>query len=525
MWRTLLFFWAIVLVPFSARCAAAQEPQPTSTPAAEASQDAVEVTLPSADAEATDVGSEDGEVAPLGEWIPVQPTPTPLATVPTGNALSESSHALETPHEGEDEDEETEEIEVESVDTEAELPEDSANRAALQGALHARRIQLSRFQQKRMKHAAAMRRRVVREQAAEWKLNRPVDADPRGAPEIRLCTLDMAYYGGLKDYRRILKAEKLPLREKTERSALRALTKAQCDIVALQSILGTDDKNIDSAMRIFTKKLKKASGAEYDVLLSPANREIVRSGFLVKKGAGDVVRTQYFRNLSFTQFGIFTAKEFTRMPFELVLKVHGKDGAADKELLLLTFDFRNTFVMAEKEREKLRLQMADALRKIVHTELKNFPDDVQPIVVLLGDRRAPKYAPSVQLLEGRLRLVDFAQSGKCTLTEDQKASCASPPKHFKEFFGLSSEGLSAEPVRRQQEIDGVKKQVLVYPDPKVLRRQTLKIWNYTTDIYLRSQDLDLASSSIYRQGRYAAGTIPVQSGLAQSPLVWAELNW
>ncbi len=502
--------------------------QPSSTPAtAEEPQAAAEIQLGTPTPKPNLNPDHEDDVEPLDAWEPAKTTPTPA--LQEGTAVGKTAEAdSDFPAADSVGDEEVEEsepaVELESVESDAQLPEDAANKAALDAAQKPRHIQLSKNQKKRMQAARSTRWKLLREQRKNLGIS--LDrADIRGEPEIRLCTLNLNYYGTVENYRRVFKSSKLRFRRKIERSTVSAIKSSACDVVALQNILGGDNDTFEKAVNALTKILKRDTGSAWSSYLSLPNRDIVRNGFIVRKGAGEVVHTESFGTVKLTTFGTFQAKEFARAPFELILKVTGKEKADERILVLLTYDFRNSFIAADKEPESLRMQMADAIRQIIHTEAHKYPPEVLAMLILLGDRRGPQFAPATQLLEGRSRLADFTQNGGCALTEDNKVQCKENVVHFKEFFGLNGENLEVIPTMHTTTVDGVRKQVLRYPDAKTERHIRRKLRENTSEIYLQSSELDYARVKQNQAGRYRAGEAPVQSGLKQSSLIWAELNW
>ncbi|MFN8388653.1 MAG: hypothetical protein U0136_00010 [Bdellovibrionota bacterium] len=506
-------------------------PLPVASPPDDSENDGkivVATPVPSGSAPRIDENGQE-VVEPLDVWIPAQPSPSPAkSNKPAALQPEEETEAVDEEGALAEEGEEVEEepVQLESVETDAQLPEDAANKAALQAAVHPRRIQLTKYQRKRMNAARAMRRKIVREQRKELHLDESADADPRGEPELTLCTLNVNNYGARDDYRRIFKAAKLPLRKQAEDSMLRAVGRAKCDVIATQCFLGADDAAVEKGMSVLKKKLSAQTGSEWVVRYSPSNRDIVRNAFLVRKESAEIVRTDSFGTVKFNMFSEFTGTQFARMPFEIVLHVPGKGKSSDRTLLLIAYDFRNSFGPNEKEPETLRMQMADALRQIVHTETHKFPNDDPPIVVILGDRRGPKFAPATQLLEGRSRLVDFTENGGCSLDETAtKTICKAGVVHYKEFFGVSAEGLGQEPQVVTKKVDGVEKKMLVYPSESVEKKRVSSLARLTSEIYFQARDLDWVMEKPFLPGRYRAGTVRVSTGLPQSPLVWAELNW
>jgi len=486
--------------------------------------------LPSSGSESEESSSENenGEIEPLDSWY--VPTPIPIATLKPESQKKEAEKPAELTSEDansdDDEEDDDDPVELENVETDSTLPEQAANAAAMKSALRPRRIQTTKLQKRRLREARINRHRVMAEEAHVLGLDQVKVGDPRGSAELQICSLNLNNYGTVKDFTRIFKLSQLPRREKTELSALRAITARNCDVVALQGVLGQSDSNAEDAMSQFAKKLKKRTGGDWEFYLGSAGRGIVRNGFIYKNGLGEVVKQKSFGDVPLLNFAPFTQKEFGRAPVELILRVPRKNGAGStRDIIFLSFHFQQGFVDKILEPETSRMQLADAVRQIIHSEQQSYSPDEPPIAVLLGDRSGPLEAPATQLLEGRMRLLDFTQNGGCELDASNKVQCKTPPTHLKEFFGMSTEGILVEPKVKKVKVDDVEKEKLVYPSKKKEAAAFKERREKTSEIYVLGPDVVFFQAEVNQRGRYISGIERVRTGLEKSPLVWATLNW
>ena len=515
---TCALFTCVLFTCVLSGTAEAQTESPTPTAVEEDLPESPEIRLATPTPEPIATHQSEQVVEPLDAWVPIAPveTPTPLAT-------PKPKDSEETPPADSDV---PDAAELESVETNAVLPEDAANQKALSDALHERRIQLTKTQRARLKRARIARFKVYREQEKALGINESAQSDPRGEPELRVCTANLNYFGGVDDFKRVFKAAKLPLRKRRERSTVTAATAMKCDVLALQGILARDDKSAKLVLSNLAKKLSRETGSNWTGYPSEANRDIVRNGFLIRDGAATVESNHSYTELKLTSFGPFQLKQFPRSPFEILLTVPGKGkNAQPKKVMLLNFDFAATFGDVKHEPETNRMQISDGLRQIVHTELANFEPEEAPVVLILGHRSVGRVNPGTQLLEGKLRLAEFTSNGGCVLTAENKTQCRPDITHYKEFFGVSSEGFLVKPIVKTERTEEGEKRKLVFPSEKKDKQLLKQTAERTAEIYTNNESLDFALEKFGLPGRYKAGTAPLQNELPNSPLIWLELNW
>lgn len=524
-----LFF---ILIPFVPSVARAQEAAASSSEASgeqssvgdgSMAKIAVATPTPIAGSEV----NENGEIEPLDAWY--VPAPTPVAKVAPNpeQVKKEAEIKNNAPAEDEEDDEEDEDepVELESVDTDAQLPEQAANAAALKNALRPRRIQLTKPQKRRLKDARITRHQVMKEKAKALGLDQVKVGDPRGLPEMTICSLNLNNYGTVKDFTRIFKNAQLPRRERTENSSLSTISKRGCDLVALQGILGQTNTTAEEAITHFVAKLKSRTGVEWKFFLGESGRGIVRNGFVYKSGLGETIKEKSFGDVPLLSFGSFNQREFGRAPVEVILRVKSKHTEVLRDIIFLNFHFQQGFVDKIVESEASRMQLADAVRQIIHSEQQTYAPETPPIVVMLGDRSGPLEAPATQLLEGRMRLLDFTQNGGCALSPVGKVECKTPPTHLKEFFGLTAEGILLEPKIKKVKVDEVEQRKLVYPSKKAEEKAFRARGEKNSEIYVLGPDVEYFQVEVNQRGRYIAGVDAVRTDLKRSPLVWTVLNF
>ena len=373
---------------------------------------------------------------------------------------------------------------------------------------------LSKTQQKRLRRLIPIQRSVARELR--------IKADPRGEPELRVCTAHLNNFGPATEFKRLMKGEGAEKRLARERSAVSAIAAVGCDVVAFQAIYGVSFTRAHEAVDGLVKKLEKATDASWEVQLEEGTKQLLWSGFLVREGVGQVLRSESIGGVRPAPFGPAPIKDLARAPSTLSIKVKGKGTAQSKIVTLINFDMRHSLGAKTPDTAFIRVQLAELLRGLV--EKATLQDQVvnPQLLVLLGDRNDVRNSAAAQVVEGQLRLLDFTEEGTCKLEGEKelKLRCHNLQRKPKLLFGVVSEnalvgrrkGTAKKTVEHEGEEPPAKR-----PPPVVETR--------TTEIYLTQRDLKYARLLSDSFRRYRVGTAPLRNGLADSPLTWVELNW
>lgn len=351
--------------------------------------------------------------------------------------------------------------------------------------------------------------------------------DPRGRAEFTFCTVNGNNYGMPADVVRMFDKGELPRLLRRERALVYGIVKARCDAVAVQSIIGRGYSRAKAGLRRLATRVGRASGENYHEFVGGGSEQNVYNGFLVRAGAivGDVVPSN-FHDRVLPRFGDSQEKKFFRDPLEIEITVHGKDGAADRPLKLVTFDLARALRGAEDEPEAAKMQMAEALRLIVASDQRTIDLENPHILLVAGERTVNRTRASSAVLEGRYRLQDFKEGAKCTLNDDRTFSCSSPPSPL-ELFNVTT-GCALPPLRTITKKSKDGKEVKFHLRSE-LKQQEIEIRSRhfrTAEIYMLPADLKYARSTEHEESSIKTGHISVRNGLrGKSPLLWVTLNW
>lgn len=335
-------------------------------------------------------------------------------------------------------------------------------------------------------------------------------ADPRGAAELTICSQNLQNYGRYSDVRnRVAGMSEEAFREKEQALILRII-KAGCDVVAVQEVLGPDENISKIALESFAHKIRQRTNRFYEVRVGASNDPSTRLGFLVAQDRAEVLNlVSYVR----TELPKLTEKERTRLfsrgPLEIQLKVKGRDGTFDKTVSLVNFHLKSKsggqLDSAGLEFETYRMQMAEAIRRVVEARHGQSFALGETILAVLGDRNSNFDEASAKILDGVLTLKHFRAGGPCRLSKRGVPLCqpgaAMPQKLFS---------------------------VLVNdPETKLNpgTHQYKKEYSWLDEIAMPAESLRFAWKRFDSHGDYDSGVIYEPRKASDHAMVYVRLNW
>ncbi len=384
-----------------------------------------------------------------------------------------------------------------------------------------------RAAQMRERHEALRYRRAQKQRLAR---------DPRGAAELRACSVNLNNYGLSVEIKRILRRELASTLRLKENSVVSAIVTVGCDVVALQGIVGHDYGGALEGLERLRKLVARKSGREWQAFLGQSNHKFAREAFIVARDERITIGgTRSYTDTLLPRFEQFQLEKFHRGPMELMLTVRGHESAPAKAVSLFNFYFQNALRPAKVEPETERMQMAEAVRQVLVYRRTDYPVDQEPIFVLLGDRVSRFHAPSSEILEGSLELTDFKTTAGCRVVEktpenpknpviDWGYECEKGARSGKTLVGLFHGTLEPSPQVIEKRAGDVVKRFYRRAKPRNQKRKIDKR-TQTAEIYLFEDDLESVRANPYSIGVYKVKALPVQNDLPQSPLLWVELNW
>jgi hypothetical protein len=333
--------------------------------------------------------------------------------------------------------------------------------------------------------------------------------DPRGLPELTVCSQNLENYGRLADVKRRMKGFDQGRLDEKERALAKRIVRAKCDVVALQELIGKDKERAEEGVQALLQTIRGMSNRIFEYRIAPSNDRRLRLAFLVAKDRAEILSTLSYSRVVLPKIAEKQKpREFARGPYEIQLQVKSRGESRSKRVTLVTFHFKSRRSLKADptalEWETYRMEMAEALRRIVENRHNDTFRTGESILVLLGDRNSNFDTASARLLQGTLTLKHF-QEGICRLSSRGVPLCQGgntrPQVLFsafesdKNFFGMRG--------------------TYTYK----------KVYSWLDDILLPAESLRYGWSGYATEGDFAAGVVSAYGEASDHSLVYLRLNW
>lgn len=335
-------------------------------------------------------------------------------------------------------------------------------------------------------------------------------SDPRGEPEITVCSQNLKNYGSLADVmRRESRMSKQKLHDK-EIALLKRFLDTKCDVIAVQELLGATQDIAKASLERLARMLQFRSGRSFKVYAAPSNDKIARNAFLVAEDRVEVTNVLSYARVELPKIAAGQRPRlFVRGPYELQLMTKPREGSESKHMTLVNFHFKsrayNSRDPAELEWETYRMEMAEALRRIIVNRHKAAFASGEDILVLLGDRNSNFDVASAKILSGRLTLKHFQEEAPCRVNERGVPLCAVGVPLAEQFVSL----LTGDTRLRML--------------PGTYTYQ--KTFSWLDEILVPVESLGFAAETPGTEGKYTAGVLYEPEEASDHALVYARFNW
>jgi len=334
--------------------------------------------------------------------------------------------------------------------------------------------------------------------------------DPRGLPEVVICSQNLENFGELALMKRREEAENEKEREAKMHALVKRFQKAGCTIIAVQEVLGANSKKAQEALDELALRLRHYTNKEYVTYIGPSNDRISQVGFIVEKEGIEFNGLTSFAKVELPK--VSEGQEprlFARGPLQLRLVVSGKEQAASRELTLVTFHFKsqafNSGDGADLSWETYRMEMAEALRRVIVQRNEELLKGDGNLLVLLGDRNSHFDSASARLLTGEVILSRFQGEAPCRLS--------------KRGVPLCKPGAVLPPIFTS----------VLTNDPQTFQSSGTYLYGNTfswlDEILLPVTNLQYAYEKAGVEGDYDSGVIREFEEASDHGLVYVRLNW
>jgi len=335
-------------------------------------------------------------------------------------------------------------------------------------------------------------------------------SDPNGEVELTVCSQNLYNYGSLADVRTRVPTITPRSLAFQEASLIRRFLQAECDVIAVQEVLARNPHLAKENLQRLGNLLQERTNRPFEAFAGPSNDQRGHLGFIV---ATD--RAQVSNSISYARVELPKLAEeqkprlFVRGPFEIQLDVKKSGAEGTRRVVLVNFHFKSQLNYppdpASLQWETYRMEMAEALRRIVYNRHEKSFSDGGEILLLLGDRNSHFDTASARILEGKLTLQHFQGEAPCRLSKRGAPLCASETSLPARLFSV----LLQDPQTKHF--------------PGTYRYGTTYSW--LDDILMPLPSLRFARRDRSKEGEYSTGIIYEPAEASDHALVYVRLNW
>jgi len=334
--------------------------------------------------------------------------------------------------------------------------------------------------------------------------------DARGAPELTVCSQNLENYGAYPDaLARSPGLTDFDLQHK-ERDLITRFIHVGCDVIAVQEVLGKGEEKALIALSRLAELLRKASGRIYEVKTGPSNDPMSRVGFLVAKDRAEIINLVSYNNIELPKISEKQKpRDFSRGPLEIQLSVKGQADAQAKTVSIVNIHFKSKHGAqedaAELDWETYRMEMAEAVRRIVDNRHSKDFKRGDSILMVVGDRNSNFDVASAKILNGILKLKNFQGTAPCRLSKRGVPLCQANIAQPARLFSV----------------------LLEDPQTKVLPGTFLynKEYSWLDDILMPFESMRFAWAKYDSAGDYDCGVLNEPKDASDHAMVWVRLNW
>ena len=344
---------------------------------------------------------------------------------------------------------------------------------------------------------------------AEKEIDPQYLSDPRGPVEVIICSQNLHNYGQIESVKkREPRVTKESLAEQ-ESALIKRFVDASCDLIAVQEVLGKSESDANAALERLAVLLRGKTGRIFRPIVGTSGDPLSRVGFLVAMDRGELVNSLSYSRVELPKFADKDRPRFFgRGPLEIQVVVKGRGESAPKTVTLVNMHFKSKGGKdrdpAELDWETYRIQMAEALRRILEQRHSNAFAQRDNILVVLGDRNSHWDAASAKVLEGTLTL-DMFRDTTCRLSKRGVALCKDSESRPQRLFSV----LTSDPQTK------VRQGSYHYKSE----------FSWLDDILLPAESLSYGWDTFDSEGDYASGVIYEPKAASDHALVYLKLNW
>lgn len=337
-----------------------------------------------------------------------------------------------------------------------------------------------------------------------------LESDSRGRPDLTICSQNLKLFGTFG----VMQRRDAKLTAKTYASKKRELVErfiaAKCDVIGVQEIVGGNPAETEAAMKELVEELRGQTNRFFEYRIAPPAEGKMTIGFLVAMDRAEILHTLSYSRVELPRIQKKQRpRVFSRTPLEIQLAVKSRDGDVVKNVSVINFHFKSKRGGQDDptglEWETYRMEMAEALRRIVEVRHKDAFASGRSILLLLGDRNSNFDVATARILEGSLTLGSFSENGSCRLSKRAVPLCKSGSELPRRLFSVltTDEGLKSRPGTFEYRGE----------------------YSWLDEIAAPAETLPYAWRTPFSEGDYDSGVVYEPKDASDHALVYVRLNW
>ncbi|MEN9846467.1 MAG: hypothetical protein RIS36_1614 [Pseudomonadota bacterium] len=334
--------------------------------------------------------------------------------------------------------------------------------------------------------------------------------DPRGPSDLTVCSQNLKMYGTFKTLKVRNPAYTREEHAKKVAALVERLDAVSCDVISLQEVMGEKEADAKAALDELAAQLGKKDNRVFASRVAPPAEGGMTLGFLVANDRATILNAVSYSKVELPKLAEKQRPRlFLRTPMELQISVASRNGQELKTISVVNFHFKSKRGAAADptglEWETYRMEMAEALRRIIDLRHKQAFASSDSLLLVMGDRNGNFDVASARILEGSLVLQEFRANGACRLSKRGVPICKTGTSLPQRLFSVFARNERVHSLPGTFSYEGE--------------------YSWLDDILMPAESLPFAWKSPYLEGEYDSGVVYAPKNASDHALVYVKLNW
>jgi endonuclease/exonuclease/phosphatase family metal-dependent hydrolase len=334
--------------------------------------------------------------------------------------------------------------------------------------------------------------------------------DYRGEPDLIICSQNLKLFGTYAVMKARAPGYKMIQYESKVEDLVARFKREKCDVIAVQEVMGKREEEQKGALAELAKVLRRDTGRVYESRVAPPADGAMTTGFMVATDRAEILQTFSYSRVELPRIDKKQKpRSFSRTPLEIQLAVTSRDGEIRKMVSIVNFHLKSKRGgegdPTGLEWETYRMEMSEALRRILESRHKDSFASGESILVVLGDRNSNFDVASARILEGSLTLGSFIGGGPCRLSKRGVPLCKAESEVPRKLFSVITSNKQSMPQAGTFSYKGE--------------------YSWLDDIMMPAESLHYAWMSPYSESIYNAGAVYTPQDASDHAMLYVKLNW